>query len=197
MIQHCFFILSGPKFIEVKLSNDVAKKHSNYEGTYVLESNLISERPYWSKGEKAIWFNPIYHSWNIGRKENLGTSRSAIASFCIGPEMLPHKVRQWYVYQPSVIISIVNDKKIEIMCEEYFEDDDEWIGAYAYDVFVKSVEFDPNLTISTGSCRICFEAMQSYQLNCNCQHVFYCADHYREFSDKKCIYCRKKIKLLP
>ena len=62
--------------MRVTLHGDAKKAHSSKEGYYILQNDLVNERPCWfqENGGNAIWRRK-HGWWNIGAKGDLRSNR--------------------------------------------------------------------------------------------------------------------------
>ena len=80
----------------VTLHGDVKERHSDKEGYYILQTDLVNEKPCWFQedGGNAVWGkNGHTTKWYIGPKEDLGEDMAGISS----PDDVenPHQALTW------------------------------------------------------------------------------------------------------
>ena len=69
-------------WLNVKLDGDAKLAQIGKEGYYTLNSILVNGRRNWiqNQGSNAIWYDNLNKTWNIGAKQNLGTSSWSLYS---------------------------------------------------------------------------------------------------------------------
>ena len=111
---------------------------SEFEGTYILNDNLINGNPHWMKtdGSQAIWFSKKYSTWSVGLKSYLGEDDGWI----FGPEdgqgkdSYPNEIKQGW---------------------QYWYDDD-WYNAGSNDVVFKAIFNDTDDVLVKQGLFFCF-----------------------------------------
>ena len=83
--------------LNVKLDGDAKLAQISKEGYYYLNSVLVNGKENWMQyqGSNAIWYDNHYKTWNIGAKNNLGTSRYSLCS--TNDAIRPEEVTSWIV----------------------------------------------------------------------------------------------------
>ena len=61
------------------MANEALAKQSSQQGTYQL-SEEINGKPSWKSETQAIWYQPKFKNWIIGKVSNRGTSIAGIVS---------------------------------------------------------------------------------------------------------------------
>ena len=89
-------ILTGA-LLNVKLDGDAKLAQTGKEGYYTLNSILVNGRRNWIQyqGSNAIWYDDYHKTWNIGVKQNLGTSSCSIYS--TNDAAIPEEATTWMV----------------------------------------------------------------------------------------------------
>ena len=71
----------------------------NYHGVFSY-SGIINDRDYWLdiSGRLAIWYNPKFKNWFIGKEKNIGTCLATIRSIDNSSSTCPYNSKHVWTY---------------------------------------------------------------------------------------------------
>ena len=70
-----------PKNLRINLKNNAKRRMARFdlEGDYILANESVNGHHYWTKNDKAVWYD-TNHFWIVGEIEDLGIARGSIYS---------------------------------------------------------------------------------------------------------------------